>query len=365
LIETEHGVRIKLAKQQVRRAVRQSAAELEYEQLAPTFAHTVEEQWKLAEWCRENKLGEFRGHHLRSILELEPNHAGARRGLGYSQVGGEWVTREDYLEREGYQPYQGRWRTPQEIQVFEEREQQERAERKWIVRLKRLREDLATAQAAEARDEILAIGDPHAVPALRQQLETEQYRAVKILWIQALGKIANGAALSALIDRSLNDPDGEVFYECLDQVVQHPLPQVTKAYVDALKNEDNRKVNRAAVALGRLNDKSTIEPLIESLVTIHKIVVPGRGGGTSDSVTTTFAGSSDGSSSPNAPFGGTGLTVGDGSQTYDRPMPNEDVLNALVTLSGGTSFGYDQRAWRYWLAAQRQLAAPRLNSRRD
>ena len=364
LIETEHGVRIKLAKAQVSRAIRQSSKEIEYERDAPKFSDNVEEQWKLSEWCRENKLDDLRRHHLRRIIELEPNHAGARRGLGQSQVRGEWVTREDYLKREGYELYRGRWRTAQEIKVFKAREQMERAEKKWIVRVKRLRELLATERVAEARDEILAIDDPLAVPALRKFLTAEKYRAAKILFIQALGQIANGSAYSALLNQSLNDPDIEIFHECLEQLAQDPLPEMTKAYVDALNDENNQKVNRAAMSLGKLNDKTTIEPLIEALVTTHKVVRPGRGGASRDTTTTTFANSSDGSGSPNAPFSGTGLELGDKSQTFFRQVPNQEVLETLVKLSGGASFGFDQRAWRYWLASQRQLKSPRLNTRK-
>jgi hypothetical protein len=365
LIETEHGARIKLAKTQVRSATRQNSAELTYEQLAPRHADTVEEQWKLAEWCRENGLDEIRQHHLQRIIELAPNHAGARRGLGYSQVRGQWVTKDEHLTRQGYQLYRGRWRSPQEIQTFKEREHNERAEKKWIVRLKHLREDLATDKAAESRNQILSISDRFAVPGLRQCLEAEKYRAMKIVFIQALGQIADGPALSVLIERSLNDPDDEIFYECLDQVVRSPLPEVIKGYVDALKHNNNHIVNRAAIALGDLKDKTTVEPLIEALVTTHKVVIPGRGGGSAETVTTTFANSSDGSGSPNAPFGGTGLSLGDDNKTRYREMPNQEVLNTLVKLSGGASFGFDKQAWRFWLAAQRQQSVPRLNSRRD
>ena len=56
VVRTADGATITLEKVQVKQVVTQSAAELEYERIAPTFADTVEDQWRLAEWCKEKSL---------------------------------------------------------------------------------------------------------------------------------------------------------------------------------------------------------------------------------------------------------------------------------------------------------------------
>ena len=49
-----------------------------------------------------------------------------------------------------------------------------------------------------------------------------------------------------------------------------------------------------------------------------------------------------------------------------RTVPNSDVLTALVTITGGVNFSFDQRAWRYWKAAEDQRPQTQLrNARRD
>ena len=40
------------------------------------------------------RLSAQREVHLRRVIELDPNHAEARHALGYSQVDGQWATRE-------------------------------------------------------------------------------------------------------------------------------------------------------------------------------------------------------------------------------------------------------------------------------
>src|SRR5690349_8888141 len=53
VIRTADGATIALDKAQVKQVVTQSAAEAEYEKIAPTYPDTAEEQWRLAEWCKE------------------------------------------------------------------------------------------------------------------------------------------------------------------------------------------------------------------------------------------------------------------------------------------------------------------------
>ena len=69
-IETPAGCRVTLSRSQVKERLRPRPAEIEYEKTRPRYPDTVEGQWALAEWCRENTLLSRRKIHLERIIEL-------------------------------------------------------------------------------------------------------------------------------------------------------------------------------------------------------------------------------------------------------------------------------------------------------
>jgi hypothetical protein len=277
------------------------------------------------------------------------------------QIGGRWVTHEEIQQQRGYQRFAGRWRLPQEIELLEASQATEQAEKRWLTQLVRWREMLNTGTAAEAYRAFAGIRDPHCVRGLIVLLKAEAYRQVKLLYIDALERIGSPAAINGLVDATLRDPDVEIFHECLDRIVRLQPPHVEKRYVDALKDANNARVNRAAIALGRLGDKSVLPPLIQALVTTHTIVIPKP----SDGYTATFARTEHGGPGGGAPLGGTGISAGGQPQVIPRTFKNEDVLTALIRLSGGANFSFDEQAWQYWLDAQNKQSTPDLNARRN
>ncbi len=360
LIRTEEGGLLKLDAAEVRLALPQDPRLAEYERRLERCADRVDGHWQLSEWCREQDLKEQRETHLQRILELDPDHARARHALGYSQIGGQWVTREGIQRRRGYQRYAGRWRLSQEIELLEATQAAEQAEKRWLTQMVRWREMLSTGAASEAYQGFAGLRDPHAVRGLAELLKQESYRQVKLLYIDALAQIGTSPAISALVDATLQDPDEEVFHACLDKVIRLRPPHVEKRYVEALKDENNVRLNRAAYALGRLEDKSVLSPLINALVTTHYIVLPKP----SDAYTATFAKTDGGGPAGGSPLGGTGFSAGGEAQVIPRTVKNEEVLTALIRLSGGANFGFDQRAWRYWLDNQNKQSAPVTDVRR-
>ncbi|MEW6742397.1 MAG: CAP domain-containing protein [Planctomycetota bacterium] len=52
---------------------------------------SADDQAGLAEWCRSRHLDDKMREHARRALEIDPDHATARRLLGYRRVAGEWV----------------------------------------------------------------------------------------------------------------------------------------------------------------------------------------------------------------------------------------------------------------------------------
>jgi hypothetical protein len=356
VVRTAAGLTITLPQEQVREAVRQSAAEAEYHRRAPATANTIDDQWSLAEWCRQQNLTNERRTHLERIIQLDPNHQRARGALGYQFLKGQWITRSEFRRQQGYEYYQGRWRTPQEIEILESRGRMDLAQKDWLVKLRRWRKDLATADKARtAYDQIAAIKDPIAIAPIATAFRGEGDRRVKMLYADVLANINSSEAVGVLIERTLNDADEELYYYCLDKLVQLQPPHVSDGFIAALKDKSNPRVNRAGAALGRLQDQSAISPLIDALITTHTVVLPGRPGAGPNSTSTTFG------------DGGTVMKQNEGPRVQITHIQNQQVLDALTKLTGA-NFGFDHRAWRFWHAQEKQAAEakqPLVDARRQ
>jgi hypothetical protein len=334
-----NGVTLKLPASTVRETIRQSPGELEYSRLAPAAADTVEGQWELAEWCRKNSLTRQREVHLRRVVEINPNHQQARYALGFAFQRGEWITRSDARRQEGYEFYRGKWRTPQEIEILESSARNELAEKEWLGRLKRWRYELDQPEKSRlAFASLTAIDDPIAARPIGEFFARERQRNVKAIYADALARLATADAIRVLVDRTLSDPDDEVFYDCVGKLAQIQKPHLGDFFVAALKDNDNIKVNRAAAALARLQDKSAISPLIDALKTTHTRVI--NNGPGADATTTAFSSA------------GAHMRKGDGPEVQIVHVQNQPVLDALTRLTGA-DFGYDQRAWRYWYSQEK------------
>ncbi|HUE69737.1 MAG TPA: HEAT repeat domain-containing protein [Pirellulaceae bacterium] len=345
LVKTASGLTVRLQLDQVSEHLRPSAAHREYERLAPTFPDTVAGHWSLALWCRQQGLSDLRRKHLTRIIELDPNHRQARSLLGYGFIGGKWVELAAHKRDQGLELYRKQWRTPQEIELLEQDNKRELLEKEWLAKLQRWRKMLDSDKARTAQQSIRAIQDPVAVKPIGELFKRERVRSVKNLYADVLANIRTGDAIQFLIHATLNDPDIEVFYYCLDRLVTIQVPHLAEEYIDALRDPSNERVNRAAVALARLGDRSAISPLIDALITFHRRVLPGRPGMGPDATAATFT--PDGSS----------FVQNEGPKVQIVRVQNRQVLDALSQLSGGSGFGFDQKAWRYWYHQERQSEA--------
>jgi hypothetical protein len=341
-VRTAQGVIVQLQATDVQETLRQSAEQVAYEKLAPSESNSVEGHWRLAEWCRRNGLAAQRSSHLRQIIALDTNHQGARRALGYAFVDGRWITQDDFRHEEGYEYYKGRWRTAQEIEIFETRAKHNLAEREWLARLKRYRLNMNDRNKAEsAYAAMRAVKDPVAVRPLAALLGGERVRTIKMLYVDVLASIDTGDSAQALVYCSLNDSDEEIFYYCVERLARMKRQSVIDSYVAALKDSENAHVNKAAVALAKLNDTSAVSPLIDALITTHARVTPSALG--ADATAVSFG------------SGGTSMMKNEGPKVQIARVQNQHVLDTLTKLSRGSNFGFDQRAWRYWYAQEKKI----------
>jgi hypothetical protein len=336
----------------VTRVVSQEPLEVAYEKFALHRKDTVKDHWIVAEWCRERRLTRQRETHLRRILELDGDHDEARRALGYELADGRWLTRDELMKQRGRVKHNGRWMLPQAVKLLQQRETQKNLEQGWFTKVRLWHGWLDGSKAARGRDYLLAITDPHAVPALIKAVEAAKDYSYKEIFAEALANVGSPAAVEALASYSIEDDDEEFRYFCLELLEKTKPPAAVGIYVRSLGSKDNRHVNRAALGLGMMGDKSVVGPLIDVLITDHKFRL---GSGNPGQMTTTFGRSSAG--------GGTSFGTGGGPKIVKKMVRNEEVLAALSRLTG-KDFDFDVAAWKRWFATQRP-AVPAVNTRRD
>ncbi len=345
VVKTPEGAVVTLDPAQVKQVLRQRPAEAEYEKIRPRYPDTVEGQWELADWCREKSLLAQRKVHLQRLLELDPNHKQARLALGYTWKDGRWTTQEELMKARGLELYKGRWLTRQEIEVLEEKQKQQKAEKEWVRTIEVWRSWLDTDRGRLAREKILEIKDPAAVQGLARALEASgDSPKARVLFAKALAGLGTADAKRRLASCALLDPDEDVRATCLDYLKKVKDTALVELFIAQLRPRDANvnTINRAAVALKEMEDRSAIGPLIDALVTIHKRKVPNPGGG---GINPKFGSGPGG--------GGGGLSVGGPKYVIRRDRSeNRSVLDALVALTG-VNYGFNVEAWRSWYDAQR------------
>ena len=218
----------------------------------------------------------------------------------------------------------------------------EAAEAEWLRKIRLWRGWLKGRRSAEAAQAIAEIHDPHATRALVDLLEKEKDPQVRDLLTATMAELQHPLAVTTLVDLSLADPDREVRLQCLEYLQKYHAPIRLTPYIKALKSKNNSIVNRAAEALHELGNPAATSPLIDALVTTHKYlktnVPPGE-----TNVSFDPSGGNGGGGG-----GGGGLSLGGKSKYVRINQRNLDVRQALVELSGGQDFGFDERAWRRW-----------------
>ena len=244
----------------------------------------------------------------------------------------------------------------QEIELLESKHKQDVVTKEWYRKIELWR-SWGVAQDQQARDNLSGIHDPAAVAPLAMGMKDDPQTAARLLFVEGLAKIGNPMAVGVLAKSSVEDRVEEVRLSCLDQIEKLKNPEVVKYYIEQLKSKDNHIVNRAALALGRLKARAAIGPLIDALVTVHK--VQDRDGTTrAASVRASLRGPSG--SGASGGMGGGGLGVGGGGpRIVSMPVQNQAVLDALVLITG-KNFVYNQTAWRAWYAQKKsEVVDPR------
>jgi hypothetical protein len=254
--------------------------------------------------------------------------------------------------------FDGKYVTPQQVELLKQAKESKVTQADWTKRIETLRRALVgrrPERANEAHAQIQAIQDPQAADAVVDALRRENDPKLKHLWIETAARLNSRTAIDALVNLSLHDPDDEIRHQSLEYLIKSHRPGLATPYIHALRDKDNEMVNRAGAALGQIGDRDAIGPLIDALITKHRVKVSDAN---PDQHAYTF--SQDGSGGGG---GGSFSFGGKGPQFVTQSLKNRAVLDALITLSGNANFEYDQVQWRGWLAAQAKATA--IDVRRD
>jgi hypothetical protein len=352
IITAKLGGTITLSKKQVADVLRQSEHQAEYDKRSRALPDTVAAHHSMADWCREHQLSEHVDHHLKRIIELDPNDEQARTSLGYQKHQGKWLTRDEIMAERGMYYYDGAYRTAQDIALRERESQTTSAEVDWLRQLKLWRGWLDSRnelRVEDAQTNLMATTDPLAATAVVRMINAEDDEDLRHMWMEILSQIHHPASMRKLVDLSIVEPDSETRLQCVEYLMAMNDDIDISPYIKALKAKDNVIVNIAAEALGLIGNPEAISPLIDALVTTHKFKIEQVG-----EMSASF--SRDGS--------GGGLSAGNKPQFFNRDLENADVRAALVKLSGDQDYDYDQQAWRRWFVNQ-QKDTKYVDPRRD
>jgi len=119
------------------------------ERLVSVAGSTSADVWfALGDWAAGKFLNEKARAAFRRALKFDPNHADARRALGYNRFEGEWLTDEQIMTRKGFVRFEGNWITPKErddlLAQRAENEKKQKAEAKARRKeIEELREEVA------------------------------------------------------------------------------------------------------------------------------------------------------------------------------------------------------------------------------
>ncbi len=372
---TLSGAEVVVDRKDTEFVTRRKVAIEKYETRRKLTPDTADANWKLAEWCRENRLRRQRVALLERVIELDPNHEKAHRALGHSLRNGKWMSRDDEMRAQGYVKYKGRYITPQELELLKKSATDREAEQKWYKKIRVWHSWLAGRSEKRrntALKELQSITDAHAIRGLGKFLASDKNKQIRKMYVDILINITGDDSIESLILASLSDPTLSIREAALAGIPEDKWEKAATVYTSYLSNEFNLVVRRAAKALGEIGTKDAVPQLIDALVTTHRYKITVRGSGQTQYSFSTdgqFGNFQSGSTLPpdielglrtgQFPYGVIVLnprpTAAENQRrtiTIRREQKNREVVAALEKLTG-KNLGYNERTWKLWWASEK------------
>ena len=353
-MKTAGGLEISMDAKLVERVQgRERPALMEYNEKAHLAENTIENHLGWAKWCSEHQLPDQSRLHWKKVMELDSDHAEARRILGYVKERDGWVSLQEKREDRGYVQDRGRWKTAQQIEVENILTNHKDVETQWRRTIRDLIRRLPNSEV-----ELLAIRDPAAIGPLGDALFDARNSPpphVRMVLLRSLARIPHASAIKFVVGWSIlpHEPLEEIRQMCVDELLRlnNANPEVRPIMIDAYRNVlrptvQPTVINFAAKVLGDIGGYEAIPELIEVLVVTR-----------AETIQPPAQTYSKGS-------GGMTLQQGGAAVRVQVPIQNPAVLATLVKLSGGgMNFQFNQDLWREWYRQSQR--SPTVNLRRD
>ncbi len=373
-VTVREGMKVSIPKDQVKEIIFEKTPVEEFEErLAKIDAEDAAGFYELGLWAREQGLKEEARRTFEKVIKLAPDHAGARKELGYIRHEGEWVLYEEAMKDKGLVRYKGRWVTPEKKKELEEEAAAAKLQKRvrWLITLLASESQDKVAKAAE---EYSKIDSPHALPALKKGARHRK-AFIRMLTIHVYGNFDSELVTKPLIGRALHDGDKEVRAEAVKVLLE--IKSQT-AYITLLDNffysKDGDVRVRAMDALGGLKDKNSVEPLIEAVsFTIKRVAsvpvgAPNTYIGTQSRRVVGYSHliDSHGRTVSVPVLGGlsTGIGPGRSGEVVDDVIFNLGARLALREMTGH-DFNYEKQEWREWFAENKDKFGPYMEPKED
>lgn len=358
IIKTDSGATLKLEKVKfIKRHFASDEVSNEYKSRVGSMEDTADAHWNVYNWCKEQGTARFRDemdHHLMQIVRLDPRDKKARNLLGFREYGGIWVNENKMLADRGYVKKSGKWVSELQSSVNETKlkvETEVNARKSALTRWRR--NTLGKKSVTQAKNELFDLVNEQLVPIiagknyLGKAKNNPQHR---ILYLEAIGRIPTRQAQNVLIKYALIDEVPDVRDRAALLLMNPEVYNVADAVGPIsgnLKNENNAVILRAASLLEQINSTRAILPLIGSLVTKHKVATGNQAGRTTVGQGT----------------GGSGLDTGNKPTHRIETAYNEEVAQALRSITKQNGFGFDAESWKAWYVENHTIT--RYDFRRD
>jgi len=330
----------------------------EYDRRLAQARETADAQAELGQWCEGAGLKSEARQHFEKALELNPNHAAARRALGFTRVGHLWVESRRPAPRPADRAEGARDRPADEPQRLAAALQGQ-----WERRLRAIRSGLLESSSErsfqEGRARVLEIRDPLAVLPLTRVLSGGNV-ACRLLLVEALTSFEDDEATLNLAVLALTDPAESVRVQAVRELVRRQDPRIVPHYREAVRSGNEAVIRRAAYALGRLGAREAIPDLVQALTARRDRWVEVPAETFTRRVPEPFARPAvtylDRQTRvtwwPQVGIGAFGGTIENKWERRDVVVYRTEVLEALRQITG-QQYGFDAAEWLRWYEEQK------------
>ncbi len=359
---TATGSTLGLSADEVHFFVRRSDIEEQFETRLRQAENTADAHWQLAEWCRLNKLKPQRIWQAQRVLLCDPNHVEARRLLGYIHTEEGWTTRERQGWQRGYVKSGSRFVPRQTRDTIARTPREKESQATWLSRMGRLANAIDAADEA-ALAELASVRDPMALAGLTAYFRESNSVAARKAYVTALAKTKHPAMIPPLVEQAVFDVSPDVRQMAARLIPHDQRKTATRLLAEYLRSNKNQTVQQAAAALGVVAHEDSIDPLIESLITLHEYTTRASAAKEAQLRAANLL------NKPNLTPGEvlivlqTGIVPSPGVESTTEesngqiqalyPHRNEAALAALKELTD-EDFGFDQRTWRLWFRSEKR-----------